>query len=177
MRKKTLASITLAVTFALSLPALAAESTAPRKTLKAFASEAELAELFKGWAAEYRRRDEARRAQSLGGIAQMQSAPAPASAPAMAAKESLAAGASADSVTNVQHAGVDEGGIVKLHGDHLVILRRGRLFTVRVGERDRGQVGLHQRLPLAGALQLRMVAVVARDLAPQRRDVDRKSVV
>jgi hypothetical protein len=36
-------------------------------------------------------------------------------------------------VTNVQHAGVDEGGIVKTHGDHLVILRRGRIFTVRFG--------------------------------------------
>jgi len=34
------------------------------------------------------------------------------------------------SVTNNQEAAVDEGGIVKLHGDHLVILRRGRLFTV-----------------------------------------------
>jgi hypothetical protein len=40
----------------------------------------------------------------------------------------------AESVTNVQHAGVDEGGIVKLHGDHLVVLRRGRLFTVAVGD-------------------------------------------
>ena len=40
----------------------------------------------------------------------------------------------ADSVTNVQHAGVDEGGIVKLHGEHLVVLRRGRLFTVRIGD-------------------------------------------
>jgi hypothetical protein len=39
------------------------------------------------------------------------------------------------SVTNNQHEGVDEGGIVKTHGDHLVILRRGRLFTVRVGGR------------------------------------------
>jgi hypothetical protein len=39
-----------------------------------------------------------------------------------------------ESVTNVQHAGVDEGGIVKLHGDHLIILRRGRLFTVRLGD-------------------------------------------
>ena len=39
-----------------------------------------------------------------------------------------------DSVTNTQHAGVDEGGIVKLHGDHLVVLRRGRLFTVAVGD-------------------------------------------
>ncbi len=37
-----------------------------------------------------------------------------------------------ESITNNQHAGVDEGGIVKTHGDHLVILRRGRLFTVRV---------------------------------------------
>jgi hypothetical protein len=37
------------------------------------------------------------------------------------------------SVTNVQHEGVDEGGIVKVHGDHLVILRRGRLFTVAIG--------------------------------------------
>lgn len=34
------------------------------------------------------------------------------------------------SITNTQVAGVDEGGIVKVHGDHLVILRRGRLFTV-----------------------------------------------
>jgi hypothetical protein len=38
----------------------------------------------------------------------------------------------APSVTNVQHAGVDEGGIVKLHGNHLVVLRRGRLFTVDI---------------------------------------------
>jgi hypothetical protein len=38
------------------------------------------------------------------------------------------------SITNTQHAGVDEGGIVKVHGDHLVILRRGRLFTVRIGD-------------------------------------------
>src|SRR4029079_16500497 len=66
----------------------------------------------------------------------MQSAPAPASAPAMAAKEGLAAGAAADSVTHVQHARVDESSIVKMRGEHLVILRRGRLFTVRVGDRD-----------------------------------------
>lgn len=34
------------------------------------------------------------------------------------------------SITNVQEAGVDEGDLVKLSGDILVILRRGRLFTV-----------------------------------------------
>src|SRR5438445_9891662 len=39
-----------------------------------------------------------------------------------------------ESITNVQHAGVHEGGIVKLHGDHLFVLRRGRLFTVKVGD-------------------------------------------
>jgi hypothetical protein len=39
-----------------------------------------------------------------------------------------------ESVTNTQHAGVDEGGIVKVHGDHLVVLRRGRLFTVAIGD-------------------------------------------
>ena len=39
-----------------------------------------------------------------------------------------------ESITNTQQAGVDEGGIVKLHGDHLVVLRRGRLFTVKVGD-------------------------------------------
>ena len=37
-------------------------------------------------------------------------------------------------MTNTQHAGVDEGGIVKVHGEHLVVLRRGRLFTVRVSD-------------------------------------------
>src|SRR5439155_1300813 len=40
------------------------------------------------------------------------------------------------SITNTQEAGVDEGGIVKLHGEHLVILRRGRLFTVAIGGDD-----------------------------------------
>jgi hypothetical protein len=39
-----------------------------------------------------------------------------------------------ESITNTQHVGVDEGGIVKLHGDHLIVLRRGRLFTVKVGD-------------------------------------------
>ena len=40
------------------------------------------------------------------------------------------AAAGQPSITNNQEASVDEGDIVKLSGDHLVILRRGRLFTV-----------------------------------------------
>jgi hypothetical protein len=37
-----------------------------------------------------------------------------------------------DKITNTQEADVDEGGIVKKRGDLLVILRRGRLFTVSI---------------------------------------------
>lgn len=39
-----------------------------------------------------------------------------------------------ESITNVQEAGVDEGGIVKAHGNYLVTLRRGKLFTVNLGD-------------------------------------------
>src|SRR6185295_7287336 len=116
----------LALLFAALLPlaAPAAESIAPRRTLKPFASEQELKALFDKWAEESRRRQDGRRAF---GATTDSFASAPPSAVAKAAEAM-----SADSVTNVQHAGVDEGGIVKLHGDHLVILRRGRLFTVAV---------------------------------------------
>ena len=38
----------------------------------------------------------------------------------------------APEITNNQEAGVDEGGIVKVSGDYLVVLRRGRLFSLRV---------------------------------------------
>jgi len=58
-------------------------------------------------------------------------------APMTAAGEAKAAdGAGGESVTNTQTAGVDEGGIVKVHGDYLVMLRRGRLFTVRIAGRE-----------------------------------------
>ena len=45
----------------------------------------------------------------------------------------VAAAPGRESITNTQHAGVDEGGIVKRHGDLLVVLRRGRLFTIGIG--------------------------------------------
>jgi hypothetical protein len=59
--------------------------------------------------------------------------PPPGSAPAQVADsinalpQLLAPG---QSITNNQEANVDEGDIVKVSGQHLVILRRGRLFTV-----------------------------------------------
>ncbi len=62
--------------------------------------------------------------------------PGTVSEPASASLDTISvSGAVADSesITNVQTAGVDEGGIVKQHGRHLVVLRRGRLFTLDVG--------------------------------------------
>lgn len=57
--------------------------------------------------------------------------PEPYMAMDMESDDDTSAGADGDeSITNSQEAGVDEGGIVKTHGDHLVVLRRGRLFTV-----------------------------------------------
>jgi hypothetical protein len=117
----------------LCLRAAAEPVSAQRKTLTAFASDQELADTLKRWAEEMKRRRDAqaRRTEANGALANQQSAPP--AAPALAAAK-VAAAAEADSVTNVQHAGVDEGGIVKVHGDHLVVLRRGRLFTVRIGD-------------------------------------------
>ncbi|HEU5058353.1 MAG TPA: beta-propeller domain-containing protein, partial [Kofleriaceae bacterium] len=58
-------------------------------------------------------------------------------APPADANQATTASKSADSddresITNTQEAGVDEGGIVKAHGDFLIVLRRGRLFSVRL---------------------------------------------
>lgn len=49
---------------------------------------------------------------------------------APAASKAERASSPGENITNTQEADVDEGGIVKMHGDTLVILRRGRLFTV-----------------------------------------------
>ncbi len=63
-------------------------------------------------------------------------APAPAPAPAQAAKAAESSSKD-ESITNNQESGVDEGDIVKAAGDFFVILRRGRLFTVRQREAGR----------------------------------------
>jgi hypothetical protein len=94
--------------------------------MAAFAGETELADQLKRWVEEAKRRRDAearRRADAAGLLSQ--ALPASPAAKAEAAQP--------DAVTNVQHAGVDEGGIVKLHGDYLIVLRRGRLFTVYIG--------------------------------------------
>jgi hypothetical protein len=101
--------------------------TPVQKTMRPFRTEQELAQYFHALAEKHRRQ---RQTSDYLADAQPTSnaglASAPAEAKSVANKE--------ESVTNTQEAGVDEGGIVKLHGDHLVVLRRGRLFTVRVGD-------------------------------------------
>ncbi|MEJ0041087.1 MAG: beta-propeller domain-containing protein [Rhizomicrobium sp.] len=92
-----------------------AAQAAERPTLKAFGSDWELRRFMRRLARRY------------------PPMPAPAMATPSAPAESVvvtAAGAPQPGITNVQEAGVDEGDIVKLHGDTLVVLRRGRLFTI-----------------------------------------------
>jgi uncharacterized secreted protein with C-terminal beta-propeller domain len=101
-----------------------ADSIRPKKTMRAFRSEQELAAFLRDLAEKQKRTR-----RELSKMMQADSA-----APASPEAKQEAQDKEVDSVTNVQHAGVDEGGIVKLHGNHLVVLRRGRLFTVAIGD-------------------------------------------
>jgi hypothetical protein len=105
------------------------KSFAAKKTMRAFRSEQELAGYLKELAEKQR---EAEKKRQEMWSARRASQPAAKSEATFGAPASVAA--SEDSVTNVQTAGVDEGGIVKVHGNHLVMLRRGRLFTVAIGD-------------------------------------------
>jgi hypothetical protein len=99
------------------------------RTMRAFRSERELASYFRELAEKQKRER-----QRMSVYSALSTPPAPmAKLSAGLAADSRSA-ANEDSVTNVQEAGVDEGGIVKLHGNHLVVLRRGRLFTVAIGD-------------------------------------------
>ncbi|HKR13445.1 MAG TPA: beta-propeller domain-containing protein [Pyrinomonadaceae bacterium] len=108
-----------------TIPPVSAATVQSKKTMRAFTSEEELRLYFRELAKKQQR--EVRRAKSAN--ADSVGTPA-AEAPAPATKSQDAE----ESVTNTQHAGVDEGGIVKVHGEHLVVLRRGRLFTVAIGD-------------------------------------------
>ncbi|MEP6850245.1 MAG: beta-propeller domain-containing protein [Acidobacteriota bacterium] len=103
----------------------------PNKTMRAFASSDEMNDFFAKVAVNRQRAAQKQLSQAgepqTDGVASNTAAASPsAGEDAKSSKD--------ESITNNQHAGVDEGGIVKLHGDHLVILRRGRLFTVRIGD-------------------------------------------
>ncbi|NVI83690.1 beta-propeller domain-containing protein [Janthinobacterium sp. BJB401] len=126
--------ITLILSLLLSAGSHAAD-TAPRKTLAPFASEQALSSYLQQLQARQAALQKEQQKLQRATAQSMSAPPAPPASPApMMAKSAPAASAeAAESVTNVQTAGVDEGGIVKLHGKHLVMLRRGKLFTVQVG--------------------------------------------
>jgi len=107
---------------------LLGEAAHAQSAMRGFASEAELKAFLK----------RASRAEQRVYAAVPPPPPPPAAPPAMAtaapamesARTQPASAPDAPSITNNQTQGVDEGGIVKTHGSHLVVLRRGRLFTI-----------------------------------------------
>ncbi|MCA1628855.1 MAG: beta-propeller domain-containing protein [Acidobacteria bacterium] len=107
-------------------------AVAPKKTLRPFRSELELKGYFRDLA-EKQKREWAKRRRMSGASSNATALEPMVAADSGDVSKSAERAKEEDSVTNTQHAGVDEGGIVKLHGDHLVVLRRGRLFTVAIG--------------------------------------------
>ncbi|MGH8050238.1 MAG: beta-propeller domain-containing protein [Arenimonas sp.] len=123
-----------------------AAATPAKKTMKAFASE----QAFLAYLEKFRKEERRVREMSLPAPSSPVASPSPVT-PAMAAASDVAGSLQKvevtgsrvksdknkeDGITNNQTQGVDEGDIVKKRGDYLVILRRGRLFTVKVGENN-----------------------------------------
>lgn len=114
-------------------------AVAEAKTLTAFADEKALRttlDAFRKAVAGDRARMESADASAVAMSAPAADFVADTAAAAPAEASKAEARADEESITNVQTAGVDEGGIVKRQGDFLVVLRRGRLFTLRIGGDD-----------------------------------------
>jgi hypothetical protein len=132
-----LAAATLVACSGSQQTAEVARTVAPssREDLVRFRSSSQLRSYLAALGRKQRRR-------SLATPAAPPSSTAAAPEPEAAAQESAPADAASgpakdeggESITNTQEAGVDEGGIVKAHGDHLIVLRRGRLFSVRLAD-------------------------------------------
>jgi hypothetical protein len=113
--------------------------------LRRFASAAE----FQSFLAETRKRSQAAQAEAMNEHSpSLMKDMAPAAEP-----PGIEAGAAAQAtvptnpeITNNQTAGVDEGGIVKQIGDHLVVLQDGRLFSVALGREAGGELRLADRI-------------------------------
>jgi hypothetical protein len=128
MRFRVVAVLVLACFGFVIAPAVALPAPAPPKALKAFKSDDELKHYLK------------RIARSLAAAKAKQAypdalppPPSPVNAVAAAPSSetvSVTGARASDSITNNQEQGVDEGDIVKASGDLLIVLRRGRLFTL-----------------------------------------------
>ncbi|MBC7985821.1 MAG: beta-propeller domain-containing protein, partial [Sphingomonadaceae bacterium] len=112
----------IVATPAFAQDANAGEAASPRAHLRAFRSDQE----FSNFLRRIRARQQAE-AEAQADSYTLAPPPPPPPPPPPAAGATAA-----PSITNTQEVGVDEGGIVKIRGDILVILRRGRLFTVSI---------------------------------------------
>lgn len=107
-----------------TIPPVSAPGAIPvQKTMRAFSSEQELQAYLKRVSEQLMQRQADAKLETYA-----------LSADGLNQASASAAKAETESVTNTQQAGVDEGGIVKVHGNNLVVLRRGRLFTVAIGD-------------------------------------------
>ena len=129
--KRRLAGIVLVLLCLVAMPAQSLAGSG--KGLKPFESDAELLALFSKWKQEVARRSAATDKVAAKAAMPVSTPPPPAAAAPQMATGNVAAEAANTSITNVQTQGVDEGDIVKQHGDYLIVLRRGRLFTIRIG--------------------------------------------
>lgn len=125
------------------LVAAGAPAPANGRTLDAFRDEAHLSRTLDAWRRDALRAESRRIARNKAAPMQAVMSPPPAPPAPTAAAESMSLDAvqvtgsrvagTEESITNNQVQGVDEGDIVKRRGDFLIVLRRGRLFTVRIG--------------------------------------------
>lgn len=113
----------LGTAFALPAGSAAGQNRPEAPALSSFANDATLRAFLRSIVAEQRRQNMAEYGQPLPPPPPSPPPPPPPPPPSGNAPAPL-------NITNTQVAGVDEGDIVKQHGDILVILRRGRLFTV-----------------------------------------------
>ncbi|WP_407908369.1 beta-propeller domain-containing protein [Lysobacter claricitrinus] len=132
-----------ALVAALTLALAGGAAPASAATLKPYRSEAQLTRALDAWKARELRASRRRERAMATAMPASTNPPAPPPAPmaapspaepAMLSDASPAGAAANESITNNQTQGVDEGDIVKRAGDVLVVLRRGRLFTVRVAD-------------------------------------------
>lgn len=132
---------TLSFTFFMTVFSCSSFAAQPpaKKTMKAFASEQAFLAYMKKFKTEHRPAMVMSPPPSPAPVAA--DAAASVSAPALQKVEVSGTSLKADKnkddgITNVQTQGVDEGDIVKKRGDYLIVLRRGRLFTVKVTENN-----------------------------------------
>lgn len=138
-------------------PAASSDALLGPELLTAFGSQASFQQYLDELEEMYRKQMKQRRSRRAAGVSSKASSSAessaaqPAAPPAESADKSEADGdddsEDNESITNNQESGVDEGGIIKTHGDHLVILRRGRLFTVRIGDQSMTPVSMIDVFP------------------------------